>query len=126
MYGSLPKMEKSFDFTVVGLTTGYKYEGTFTVRCVLTTAQRHAMEMEKTRLLADYKNPTQELAVISSALAECRHRISDGPGWWKDKLGADLLDEEIIFLLNSKCFEAEDEWKIDLKKKAEEAASKNV
>ena len=69
MYGSLPKMEKSFDFVVVGDTTGYKYEGQFTVRCLLTVAQRHAMELERTRLMSDYKNPSPDLASLSGALA---------------------------------------------------------
>lgn len=126
MYGSLPKMEKTFDFSEVGNTTGHKYEGTFTVKCVLTVSQRHAMELERTRLMADYKNPSPDLSVISATLAECRARIIDAPGWWKDKLGSDLIDEEILFTLHSKCLDAEDAWKAELKSKAEEAASKNV
>ena len=126
MYGSLPKLEKSFDFSVAGKLTGLKYEGTFTVRCVLSVAQRHSMELERTRLLADYKNPTPDLAALSGTLAECRHRIVDAPGWWKDKQGSDLLDDEIIFLIFNKCLEAEEQWKNELKAKAEEAASKNA
>ena len=126
MYGSLPKFEKTFDFSETGETTGYKYEGTFTVRCVLNMAQRHGMELERTRLLADYKNPSADLAFIAGTLSECRARVIDGPSWWKDKLGADLVDEEIVFTLANKCYDAETQWKAQLKVKAEEAVSKNV
>lgn len=127
MYTNLPKNERSFDLDVTGAATGFPYKGTFTVRCVLNIAQRHAIELEKSRLTADQRNPSQQLAAMSMVLAEIRGRIVEAPAWWKDsKGGAELLDDEVIYEIFSKCMDLEDAWKAELKKAGEEAASKNA
>lgn len=127
MYGALPKSERSFDLKFLGPNTGYEYAGAFTVRCLLTIGQKHQIELEKSRLMADQRNPTNGLTNIAVALAEIRGRMVEAPAWWKDsKGGADLLDEEVIYEIFNKCLDLEDEWKAELKAKSEEAASKNV
>lgn len=127
MYGTLPKQERSFDFKETGSVTGFEYTGTFTVRCALNIGQKHAIELEKSRLLADQRNPTAGLVNIAVALSEIRGRIISAPSWWKDSNGgADLLDEEVIFTLFDRCIELADQWATELKTKGEEAASKNV
>jgi len=127
MYGTLPKNERSFDFDAVGSTTGFAYKGAFTVRCVLNLGQKHTVELEKSRLTADQRNPSQTLLGLAVALAELRGRIVEAPAWWKDsKGGADILDEEVIYDLLNKCLDLEEQWKTDVRKAGEEAASKNA
>ena len=126
MYGSLPKFERSFDLNYTGKTTGLPYKGTFTVRCVLNIGQKHSVELEKSRLIADQRNPTNSLLNIAIALAELRGRIIEAPSWWKDsKSATDFLDEDVIYDLFNQCLDLEDKWKEEVKKNAEEVASKN-
>ena len=93
MYGSLPKIERSFDLDYIGKTTGLAYKGVFTVKCLLNIGQKHAVELEKSRLIADQRNPTNGLLNIAVALAELRGRIVEAPSWWKDsKSATDFFD----------------------------------
>jgi hypothetical protein len=118
----LPKTEATFDFKEVGETTGKEYAGRFTVHCVLNMARKHLLELEKTRLLANFLNPTDGLVGIASILAHLRTKISDGPEWWKQSDGgADILDEDILIKLFQKCAEKEQEWKAAVKAKAKAA-----
>lgn len=127
MYGSLPKIERSFDLDYKGQITGLEYKGTFTVRCVLNVGQKHAVELEKSRLMADQRNPTNGLIGISVALAEIRGRLVEAPAWWKDsKSATDFLDDDVVYEVFNRCLDMEEQWKSDLKKSAEEVASKNV
>jgi hypothetical protein len=108
-----------FDFEHVGDLTGKKYEGQFTVRCVLNIAQKHAMEIEKTRLLGNFSSPTDGLAGIAMILSSLRHKVADGPEWWKQSAGGSLLeDEDVLVALYDKVVSAEVEWREKLKKKA--------
>jgi len=127
MYDALPKNERSFDFDAVGETTGYHYKGTFTVKCILDVGTRHQLELEKTRLTADYANPSQGLRSIAIALSTLRTKITDSPAWWKDSLaGSNIKDEEVLYALYERCSQMEDEWRNELKKRAEEAQKVNV
>jgi hypothetical protein len=116
----LPSKEKTFNFEHVGDTTGKKYEGMFTVLCVLNIGQKHALGLEKTRLLGSYENPTDDLAGLAVILSNLRHKIVDGPEWWKQSAGGSLLeDEDTLVLLYRKVQEAEVQWREDLKKKTQ-------
>lgn len=126
MYKSLPKNEMTFDFKEKGMDTGLPYEGSFTVKCVLTISDKHTLELEKTRLMADTANPSNGLAGISLTLSEVRARIISAPGWWKDcDYGAGLLDENILIRLFDECVRCETKWRETLSKKAEVAADEN-
>lgn len=126
MYQTLPKNEKSFDLDLVGEDTGVPYKGTFTAKCVLNIAGRHAMELEKTRLMADYANPSNGLAGIAIALASIRAKIVEGPAWWKDSDGgSNIIDQNVIFRLYDECNRVEGAWRKELKKDAEEAQKGN-
>jgi hypothetical protein len=120
MYGALPKIERSFDLEHEGSVTGFSYKGTFTVRCVLNIQLKHQVELDRTRLMSDMRNPTPELEGIATALAELKARIIEGPAWWKDSnAGLNLLDEDAIGTLYTKCQEMEIAWRKELKVKAE-------
>lgn len=119
MYGALPKIEKSFDFNHTGFLTGHEYAGTFTVRCVLSIQQKHQIELDKTRLMSDLKNPTDRLDGIASAIAELKVRIMEGPAWWKDSnFGFSLIDEDVVAQLYTQCLDMENSWREELKAKA--------
>lgn len=122
----LPKNEAVFDFEYNGLTTGKKYDGQFTVVCVLNMARKHALEIEKTRLMADFQNPTQGLIGIAVVLANLRVRIVDGPEWWKQSQGgSSILDDDALVALYDKVMEQESQWKNRLKEQGKSAKKAN-
>lgn len=122
MYDSLPKRERKFSIDVEGEFTGYKYAGEFTVKCSLSILEKQALELEKTRLLADFQNPTSGLLGIAHALSNLRTKIVKAPEWWTESLaGTKIEDENIFGALMDECSRAEKEWRDDVKKKAEEA-----
>ena len=116
----LPKNEAVFDFDYVGASTGKKYDGQFTVVCMLNMARKHALEIEKTRLMADFQNPTDGLFGLAVVLANLRVRIVEAPEWWKQsKGGFDILDEDALVALYDKVIDQEAKWRESLKAKAE-------
>ncbi len=128
MYEALPKIERSFDFNFTGPMTGNVYSGTFTIKCALNVSAKHALEIEKTRLMADYTNPSAGLLAIAVGLSTVRAMITKSPEWWKDsKNGAELLEEDgVLFALYDKCMEIQEKWKEDLKTAGKEAAQGNA
>lgn len=117
----LPSKEKSFQFDHVGEDTGKEYKGQFTVLCVLNVGQKHALALEKTRLLGNYANPTDDLNGLAIILANLRMKIVEAPEWWKQSQGgAAIEDESALVVLYRKLQEAEFEWKENLKKKTQE------
>jgi hypothetical protein len=116
----LPNKEKSFAFEHVGETTEKKYDGQFTVRCILNIGQKHSMALEQTRLLGSYENPTNDLSGLAIILSNLRAKIVEAPEWWKQSLGGSLIDDEdALVALYRKVVEAEVEWKEELKKKTQ-------
>lgn len=115
----LPKNEKSFQLDHLGEVTGKKYEGTFTVICVLNTAQKRVLEIEKSALSADLSNPTGNLSAIATVIANLRVRVIKSPDWFKQAISdLDLLDEDVFFTLYGKCLDQADEWLKEVKGEA--------
>jgi hypothetical protein len=115
----LPNNESTFDVDVVGETTFKHYEGQFTVRCVLNMGQKHAMELERTRLLGNYANPTEELSGIAIIFASLRAKVTDGPEWWKQSVsGTTIKDENVLIDIYGKAVKAETEWREKVKEMA--------
>jgi len=125
MYKSLPKLEKTFTIDLVGETTGLEYKGQFTAKCVLSIRDRQAIELEKSRLTADYANPSGTLFAIASMVATLRAKLVEFPDWWKEVgLGSDLLDENVLIEVYEKTEDIAKEWKESLKKQAGEEKDK--
>ena len=119
MNNILPSKEKTFEFEHTA-ETGKEYKGRFTVLCSLNVGQKHAMSLEKTRLLGGYAEPTADLAGFAVIFANLRAKIVDAPEWWKQSAGGALIeDEDAIVALYRKLGEQEELWKTDLKKKTE-------
>lgn len=125
---NLPKNEKSFFFSKEGEITGHKYEGQFNVKCVLSVADKRALEIEQSRLSMDLLNPTDNLVAISRVVANLRVRVLGAPDWFDQIIGnLDILDDNIIFELYGESLDRAAEWRDDLKKKSqpEKAAEGN-
>ena len=117
---NLPKNEKSFMLSVAGEVTGHKYEGQFTVKCVLSMADKRLLEIEQSRLSVDLMNPTNNLVAISRVVANLRVRVINAPDWFDQIIGSlDILDDNVVFELYSKCLDASNEWQEELKKKTQ-------
>ena len=121
----LPNNEKTFEFEHLGLTTKKKYDGQFTVKCVLNMFDKREVELEKSRLSADIANPTNLLSSLSHILANLRVRIIKAPNWWEQSLGGfDLLDEDVIVALYDKVMEQSDKWFKELREQSKDEESK--
>jgi hypothetical protein len=118
----LPKKEHVFDFDFVD-ETGKKYDGRFVCKCALNIGDKHAVELEKTRLQGNYPNPTDTLAGIAQVLANLRVRIlvKDAPTWWQQSAGGTDLDETTLMALYDKVMEGDRLWREKLAQKAQEA-----
>lgn len=125
----LPSRESAFDFEHVGADTGKKYDGQFKVLCLLDMGQKHRLELEKTRLMGNYANPTDGLAGLAVILATLRVRIIDAPEWWKQSGGGfGIQDEDALVALYDKVLGAESEWRskmVEKGKKAQETSSQS-
>ena len=100
---------------------GKKYDGKFTVKCVLNMFDKREVELEKSRISADTANPTAVLTSLSHILANLRVRIVKAPTWWEQSLGGfDILDENVIVQLFDTVMEQEAIWYKELKGEAEE------
>jgi hypothetical protein len=120
----LPSNEKTFLFKHEGQLTGRLYEGTFKVKCVLTLADKRALEVERSSLSLDLSNPSSELNAISDVVANLRVRVIDCPDWFKQSIKAlDTLDDELFFEIYSKCIDASNEWVDKVKGESVELAS---
>jgi hypothetical protein len=123
---SLPKNEKSFFFSHEGETNGHKYEGQFSVKCVLSMADKRILEIEQSRLSMDLMNPTNDLVAISRVVANLRVRVQEAPDWFDQIIGSlDILDDNVIFELYGECLTAAQEWRDDVKKKANPVEEKS-
>lgn len=119
MESVLPSKERTFIFDHIG-ESGHKYDGRFTVLCSLNVGQKHLLALEKTRLLGNYLNPTDDLAGFAVILATLRVKIVDSPTWWQQSRGGELIeDEDALVALYKQVQKAEVEWKEELKKKAQ-------
>ena len=122
MYDILPKNEKNFDLKTKGETTSVSYEGRFKCKCILDISGKHSLELEKTRLMADYANPTNGLQGISLTIATLRAKLVEWPSWWDDSnYGLNILDENVILEIFDQVEDAEIKWRLDLREQADAA-----
>jgi len=126
VYNALPKNERSFSISLEGDTTSEKFEGQFVAKCVLTMAEKHSKELEKTRILADYANPSASLAGIAEILSTIRTKLIKWPDWWANlDHGSKILDENIIILIYDQILSLERDWKDEIRKKVEDTKTSN-
>lgn len=115
----LPKNQKSFQLDYTGELTGKRYEGTFTVKCVLNMAEKRKLEIERSGLSADLNNPTGNLNAIALVVSNLRVRVTDAPDWFKQSImSLDIIDEDVLFEVYSKALDKSEEWITEVKKKS--------
>lgn len=120
----LPTTQSVFDFDFTS-ELGKKYDGQFMVHCLLNMRQKHALELEKTRLLGNFASPTDELAGIAIILSNLRGRIITGPTWWEQSDGGYKLEDiDVLTALYNKVMLAETEWRTKLKEKTKKLQEK--
>ena len=121
MYLALPKNERTFSIKVEGDTSGETFEGQFTTRCVLNMSERHSKELEKTRLMADYANPSGTLSGIAEILSTVRAKLTKWPDWWANlDYGSKILDENVVVQIYDEVQALEREWRSEVRKKVDE------
>jgi len=127
VYSALPKNERSFTVSIEGDTTAMKYEGTFITRCAMSIGDKHRKELEKTRLLADYVNPTPGLQGISEILSTLRVKLIKWPEWWNElNQGLSSLDENVVVEIYEKIQDIESVWRAELRDTAQTAKNAAV
>jgi len=118
MYGALPKNERTFTISVEGDTTGEKFEGQFTAKCVLNMTEKHQKELEKTRLMADYANPSASLAGIAEILSTIKTKLTKWPDWWANlDYGSKVIDENVVISIYDQISTLEAEWRKEIRQK---------
>lgn len=123
---NLPKNERTFEFEEVGELYGKPYQGSFTVKCVLTMLEKRVLEIEKSRMRSDITNPTPDLIALTTILANLKARIISAPEWWKQSNdGNDIQDENIIVALFDKVMDQEEEWRKEVSTAAKESSKGN-
>jgi hypothetical protein len=123
----LPKNEATFDVDMLGDTTFKQYQGQFTCRCILNIGQKHSMELEKSRLLGSYVNPTEDLQGLAIIFANLRAKIIEAPEWWKQSAGGTTInDENILVELFKQLQKAEKEWRQKVKDLANPSADSQL
>lgn len=109
----LPPNEKTFTVEVPkGETSGQRYVGKFTCRCVLNIGQRTAADVAEARLNEGLKDVRENTRVMHMVLAQLEARVTHAPKWWIASEGGRLLmDENVVLEIYRQCLAAETEWR---------------
>jgi hypothetical protein len=117
--------EYTFHFSEKGESTGLKYEGTFKVKCLFTTAEKLDIGLRIDSYNRGSKTVSQGIAILNATLAELDVRIIDAPSFWKDcDFGRDLVDTNIIYEVFKKASVSEEDFKTRIQALAEESEKK--
>jgi hypothetical protein len=119
----LANLEKSFIIDLVGDTTGDKFSGTFTVKCVLSKREEMAADVRRRFILGPSpENALNMLASDAFVLGQLSVRVTKSPSWWdRSDGGLELVDMNIIAKVFEEATKAELEFRETISKKAEEA-----
>jgi hemolysin activation/secretion protein len=119
----LPSNEYSFSLSAQGEKTKQKFEGSFTVKCLLSNK-----ELIEVGLRTDaYNNGSQSVSttgvgLMNRAIAYLEVAITKAPSWWKDSdSGRELLDRNVLYEVYNKALDAEKVYDERISKAAEEA-----
>lgn len=108
-------------FSKEGEITAHKYDGQFTVKCVLSLADKRLLELEQSRLSGDIANPTDNLSIIARIVANLRVRVLDAPDWFDQIISnLDIIDENILFDVYAECLKCSNEWIESVRGKTEQ------
>jgi hypothetical protein len=90
-------------------------------------AEKHSKELEKTRMMADYANPSGSLAGIAEILSTVRAKLVKWPDWWANlDFGSKILDENVVVTIYDEIQNLENEWRSEIRKKVDESKEKET
>jgi hypothetical protein len=136
----LPINESTFELAddkgepVIGSSTGNKYEGSFTVKCVLTNAEAVRVAINTEKYGQGEATLPQYYKLFNRAMAEAEVRVvfdkdkkrPAAPSWWVDSdAGRELKDQNVVFEIYNRCMAIEKAWKEKLNAKAAESEKKS-
>lgn len=114
------------DFHEIGSDTGQTYEGSFTIKTLISRRDVFVAD-ERRRLILGTLGDSAPSSINGEAfmMGQLAVRIVDSPKWFKEAdLGLELKDENIVPMLFKLCVEKEQERKEEIKKKSEESLKK--
>jgi hypothetical protein len=112
---NLPQMQAQIQLDSEGERTKSRWLGSFTVKRILTHADRFAIERMYSFLLPKDVNTSEEMKVRAATIAELAVRIVSGPQWWEgSNSGQMLVDSNPLYDLLSLCADAEEAWNKEL------------
>jgi hypothetical protein len=102
-----------------GADTNFHYCGTFTVKALLNIGEKAAVEVQKSVIKSELSNASTTLEAYANILSNLRVRIIDAPDWWKSSRGGMTIDDEDALIeLFELVMKQEDEWRAEVKAKA--------
>lgn len=117
----IPSREHTFYFKDKGERTRKNFEGSFTIKALLTQQEIVDVGLLLDQYSRGSKSLSQGVSLLNRAFAELDIRIVKAPSFWKDSnQGRDLLDTNIVFGVYKAAMDAETEYD----KKLEEMANK--
>lgn len=118
-------MEKFTQFSISekGENTGRDYSGVFKVKTILTRSDVFVSDQRRRDILGPSgETALDALKAEAFMLGQLYVRIVEAPKFWAESnFGLELEDVNVISTLFSKCIEIENERKMGLSKKADEA-----
>jgi hypothetical protein len=118
----LPAKDHTFTIDLIGDETGKKYQGKFTIKNVLNIGEKVQLEREISRFLSDYQNPTDNLKILATAIANIKMHIISYPDFWNiDEDGLDIEDNNLIFHIFEKIMETKQKRYEEISKAASKA-----
>lgn len=129
--------EYTFTVKLTGEKTKKTYEGTFTVKCVLTYEEQVQVGLLLDRYNGGSRTVPDGISRMNRALAEMDVKIAldskgkqKAPSWWRDSDGGrKLIDKNIVLEVFLKSLDAETEYDKRIEeasKSAEEEAEKQA
>ena len=117
MYNKIPDYIKTVVLDANGEVTKSRWTGTFRVKCILSHADRFALERIYTQLLPSDTGVDEEVKIKAATIAELSVRVVDGPEWWNStRQGQLMVDTTPIYELIGLVVKASEEWSHELGK----------
>ena len=118
----LPENRKSFDISVKGDTSGQLFTGKFVTVCMPSLRQKSQAAIMEAQLNRDLRNLDESTVLYHRVVAQLGQRIVEAPEWFiSSAAGQDLLDVNVLLEIWGQCAKAEDEWRLAVWGKPEEA-----
>lgn len=129
----LPDKNHTFTVDVVGERTKERFQGSFTVKAMLTIAETVDVGLRTDAYNNGSRTIGERIYLMNRAIAEMEVRLASdpkkgllAPSWWKDSDGGrQLLDLNVLYDVYNKALSAETEYEKKLTGSADEVEAAN-